>query len=310
MRYVFLINPIAGKGKGPETLTPAIHKYFEKSDADYKILLTEAPDDARIKAKAEAEIGDEVTIFACGGDGTIFETLNGLYGYENVRLGVIPCGSGNDFLKFFDNRELFLDVSAQLEGKETYIDIIKADDIYCMNICSLGMDAVVADGMTKFKNLPFVSGSMAYKLSVLKTFLGKLGVKVKVTIDDKFMGVIDSLFAVAANGTTYGGGYSASPKASPFDGKLNFLIVEKISKLKILSFLKLYEEGRHEELPCCISGTCSSMEIETEEPAPINLDGEIIHKTKVRFEVAKRGVKFVLPRGITAEYKAADATTV
>lgn len=310
MRYVFLINPTAGKGKGPETLTPAIQKYFENKDADYKIILTSAPDDARIKAKAEAEVGDNVTVFACGGDGTVFETLNGLYGYENVRLGVIPFGSGNDFLKVFENRELFSDVSAQLEGEETYIDIIKADDICCMNICSLGMDAVVADGMTKFKNLPFVSGSMAYKLSIIKTFLGKLGVKVKVTIDDKCFGVIDSLFAVCANGTTYGGGYKSSPKASPFDAKLEWLIVKKISKLKILSFLKLYEEGKHEALPYCMSGSCSSMEIETEEPAPINLDGEIVHKTKVRFEVVKRGVKFVLPRGITAEYKVAEATTV
>ncbi len=310
MRYVFLINPAAGKGKGPEMLAPAIHKYFENKDADYKILLTEAPDDARIKAKAEAEIGDDVTIFACGGDGTVFETLNGLYGYKNARLGVIPCGSGNDFLKVFEKRELFSDVDAQLKGETVDIDIIKADDVCCMNICSLGMDAVVADGMTAFKNLPFVSGSMAYKLSILKTFLGKLGVKVKVTIDGKCLGVIDSLFAVCANGTTYGGGYNASPKASPFDAKLEWLLVKKISKLKILSFLKLYELGKHENLSCCMSGSCTSMEIETETPSPINLDGEIIHKSKVRFEIAKRAIKFVLPRGITAEYEEAKATTV
>ena len=156
MRYVFLINPIAGKGKGPETLTPAIHKYFEKSDADYKILLTEAPDDARIKAKAEAEIGDEVTIFACGGDGTVFETLNGLYGYENVRLGVIPCGSGNDFLKFFDNRELFLDVSAQLEGKETYIDMVNNNIIL-----QIGLHIVVL-----FNSYFLLSGEKYYNENV------------------------------------------------------------------------------------------------------------------------------------------------
>ncbi len=310
MRYVFLINPKAGKGKGPETLAPAIHKYFEGKDADYKIILTSAPDDARIKAAEEVQKGDEVTVFACGGDGTVFETLNGVYGYKNARLGVIPCGSGNDFLKVFESAEPFSDVAAQLEGEAVDIDIIKADDICCMNICSLGMDAVVADGMTAFKNIPLVSGSMAYKLSIVKTFLGKLGVKVKVTIDGKCLGVIDSLFAICANGTTYGGGYNASPKASPFDAKLEWLLVKKISKLKILSFLKLYEEGKHENLPCCMSGSCTWMEIETEEPSPINLDGEIIHKNKVRFEVAKRGVKFVLPRGIAAKYAAADATTV
>lgn len=310
MRYVFLINPVAGKGKGPAVLVPAIEEYFEGKDAEYKIIITSAPDDARLRAREEAMKGDEVTVFACGGDGTAFEALNGVYGFENAHLGVIPCGSGNDFLKLFDSAEPFSDVSAQLEGTAVDIDIIKADDVCCMNICSLGMDAVVADSMTRFKNLPLVSGSMAYKLAIVKTFLGKLGTKVRVKVDETDLGIIDSLFAVCANGTTYGGGYKSSPKANPFDAKLEWLVVKNISKLKILSFLKLYEEGKHETLPCCMSGSCSSMELETEEPSPINLDGEIIHKNKIRFEIAKRAVKFVLPRGVAEKHLQHVATTV
>ncbi len=308
MKQVFFINPAAGKGKGPETLKPLIEKYFEGKNDEVKIIITESVGDAKIKARAEAETGEEANFFACGGDGTFFEVLNGAYGYPNVNLGVIPCGSGNDFLKFFAQREPFADIAAQVEGEAVPMDVIKADDTYCINICSLGMDAVVADGMSRFKRWPFVSGGMAYKLSVVKTLLGKIGQRAKVTVDGEEIGTFDCLFAVCANGPVYGGGYKSAPNANPMDGKLEWLLVEKISKLKILKFIKLYEQGKHENLPMCRHGSCSVMEIEAFRDEPINLDGEIVRKQKVRFELIKGGVKFILPRGICEGFKREEAT--
>ncbi len=308
MKYLFFINPAAGKGKGPEILCPAIEKVFEGRDEDYKIVITEYKGHAMEKAKAEAELGHEVCMFACGGDGTFFEVLNGAYGYPNVSLGVIPCGSGNDFLKFFDCREMFSDIAAQLEGDAVPMDVIKADDTYCINICSLGMDAVVADGMSRFKKWPFVSGGMAYKLSIVKTLLGKIGQRAKITVDGEEKGTFDCLFAVCANGPVYGGGYKSAPNANPMDGKLEWLIVEKISKFKILKFIKLYERGEHEHLPICHLGNCSVMEIEALREEPINLDGEIVHKNKVRFELIRGGIKFILPKGVSAKIAEKELT--
>ena len=238
--------------------------------------------------------------------------LNGAYGFSNVNLGVIPCGSGNDFLKFFDSAEQFSSVEEQVSGRAVPMDVIKVDDLCSINICSLGMDAVVADNMTAFKNLPLVSGSLAYKLAIVKTFLGKLGQKVKVTIDGECLGTFDTLFAVCANGPVYGGGYKSSPSANPMDGRLEWLVVEKISRLQILRFLKLYERGVHEDLPCCRHGHCSVMEIEAEKDEPINLDGEIIHRKKIKFELVKNAVRFVLPRGVYEkyDYKTKSAITV
>lgn len=302
MRYVFFINPAAGKGKAQEMLLPAVEEYFKDKDADYKIIVTKAPGDALERAEEEARKGDEVTMFACGGDGTFFEVLNGAYKYKNVILGVIPCGSGNDFLKTFEATEPFSNVPCQLEGKAVPMDAILVDDICCMNICSLGMDAVVADDMTIFKNWPLVSGSMAYKLAIVKTFLRKIGVKIKVKIDGALLGTFNCLFAVCGNGTTYGGGYKSCPRANPSDGKLEWLIVEKISKLKILSFLKTYEKGEHEDLPFVKSGQCECMELEAECESPINIDGEIIHKKSVRFQILKNAVRVILPKGIYENY--------
>lgn len=309
MRYVFFINPTAGKGKGPETLIPAIKSYF-KDRQDYEIIVTKAAGDAKFRAREIAERGEEVTLFACGGDGTFYEVLNGACGYSCVSFGVIPCGSGNDFLKFFGPNQDFLDIAAQIEGKALPMDAIKTDDGYCMNLCNLGMDAVVADNMRHFKRIPFVSGSLAYKLAIVKVFLGKLGQKAKVWVDDKLIGTYDCLFAVCANGPVYGGGYKSAPSANPMDGKLNWLIVEKISKLKILKFIKMYEKGQHEHFPFCHLGECKKMKIECEKPEPVSFDGEIVHKKSVCYELLKGAVKFVLPRGVFERFELETAESV
>lgn len=309
MKYVFFINPAAGKGKGPEILVPAIKNYF-KDNKNYEIVITSAPGDAKAQAEEIAKRGEELTFFACGGDGTFYEVLNGACKYENVNFGVIPCGSGNDFLKFFGPNEKFLDVAAQIEGKALPMDAIKTDEGYCMNLCNLGMDAVVADNMRYYKHLPFVSGSLAYKLAIVKVFLGKLGQKAKIWVDGKLLGTYDCLFAVCANGPVYGGGYKSAPNASPMDGKLNWLIVEKISKLKILKFIKMYEKGLHENFPFCHLGECETMEIECEKAEPVSFDGEIVHKEKVIYKLARGAVKFVLPRGIFEQFDKKTAVAV
>ena len=97
MRDVYIINPTAGKQDSSANLIEQIKLYYGN---DAKIIITEGVGDAKIKAEKEAQTGDEVRIFACGGDGTCFEVLNGIVGYENVSLGVIPIGSANDFLKY------------------------------------------------------------------------------------------------------------------------------------------------------------------------------------------------------------------
>lgn len=299
MRYVFIINPTAGKGRGADII-PKIEKYF-KNSAEYKIVITESAHQATDIAKSEAETGDKIRMFACGGEGTCFEVVNGIVGYGNVDFGVIPSGSANDFLKCFDDKNKFFDIARQVEGETVEIDLIKADEYYCINCCSVGMDAVVADEMRLFKHIPGINGNTAYKLSLLKTFLGKIGLKLKITVDGKIKDAKDYLFAVCANGPIYGGGFKAAPDANPFDGKLDCVIIDAIHKLKIPKLVKVYENGLHKSLDICEMGQCRKMVIESDKPMPVNLDGELIHRKKVTFEIAEKALKFVLPKGITGD---------
>ncbi len=301
MRYVFIVNPVAGKGKGPTKIVPKIKEYFNNGE-NYTVYVTTFKGEAREIAENQAKMGDAVRIFACGGEGTFFEVLNGIVGYENAEIGVIPCGSANDFLKFFGEKEVFLDISEAASGVAVPVDLIKADDMYCINQCSVGMDAIVADRMQKFKKIPGVTGKTAYNLAIIKLFLGKIGLDLNIKLDGKEEISKNCLFAVCANGPVYGGGYTSAPNANPFDSKLDYAVVDTISKLKVLSFLKSYSDGTHGKYDYCSIGNCTTMEISADEPFPVNLDGEIFHKNYVKFEIVPKAIKFVLPKELAKEF--------
>ncbi len=298
MKYYFIINPTAGKGNLQDDIIKSINTYFDGKDIDFEILITEFKGDALNKAKMISEKDEESTVFACGGEGTCFEILNGIIGNEKINLGVIPCGSANDFLKIFNDKNTFFDISSQIKGENVKMDVIKAGDKYCLNNCSVGMDAIVARDMYIFKTLPFVSGPMAYKLAIVKTFFGKVGIKIKMKVDNGIPKLKNCLFAVIANAPFYGGGYNAAPKAVPNDGKLNLTVVDTISKLKVPSFLKKYEHGKHEGFDFCHLSVCDKMSFTSDVPIPVNLDGEIFETKSMSFEIVKNAVNFVIPKGI------------
>ncbi len=300
MRDVYIINPAAGREDSTKYLSEEIRKHYGD---DCTIHITTGVGDAEAFARAEAETGDEVRIFACGGDGTCFEVLNGIVGYKNASIGVVPIGSANDFIKYFgfDSKKEFLNIKKLKEGGLMPIDLIKVGDKYCMNQVCAGLDAQVADGMKSFKRLPFVSGSMAYNLSVVKTFLGKIGINMKLKTDGESFGEGSYLFAICANAKVYGGGYISAPKAEVNDGLLDCVSIETISRLRVPSLLPVYKSGRHEGLDVCRMGRCKRFELKTDAPIPVSLDGEIIHTDSFTCEVVENAINFVLPSTLAVE---------
>ena len=300
MRYAFIINPAAGKGKEVKKLGLEIAEFCSVNYLEYSVQITTAPGDAKRFAIEHASKGDEVTVFLAGGEGTVFEALNGVMGCDNVTLAVIPIGSANDFLKYFpkEKKSAFRDLDDQISGRTVKMDVIRAGDYYCLNGCSAGMDAIVAKYMSDFRRLPLVSGSMAYNLAIVKCFLGKIGCRLTLCADGVSLGTRDCLFAVVANGPAYGGGFLAAPNAVPFDGKLNFTIVDSIGKLKILRFIKKYKIGDVKGLSFVHGSTGEKFTIKSDVKVPINLDGEIFEADHMEFEIVKGGVKFLIPSSL------------
>lgn len=299
MKTAFIINPNAGK----ETVQSHLLAELKARNIEYH--LTEYAGHAKEIAREIAESGEEVRIFSCGGEGTNYEVLNGIVGKDNVTLGLVPCGTGNDFLKYFGNNGAFLNLEDQFDGSEFYLDIIKvkAEDreYYGLNSCSAGMDAMVCENAIKFKKLPFVN-KLSYELAIAKTLLQKFGKKIDFIIDGKEHIGIPSLFAVCANAPFYGGGYKCAPDANPSDGKLNYSIIATRSKLRTLTILGKYKKGTHTSLKICHHGECEEMIYKTDSPVAFNIDGEVYKFSDVICSVVSRGVKLWLPKTVAASH--------
>lgn len=247
MRYLFIINPTAGKQDSSARLIPALEAALRRAGvpkAQYEIQKTRFAGHARELAAAAARSGQEVRIYAAGGDGTLNEALSGAYGCANAAVGCLPYGSGNDFLRSFGTREEFLDLDAQLKGGAVDIDLIQTSRGLSAMICAAGLDAQVAYGIPKFRRIPFCGGEMAYLLSIVQQVCGHLGRRLEYDIDGEILQV-DSLLCAVCNGRNYGGGFQAAPEAKLDDGWLEVFIVRKVSRFTIAKMLALYKNGRH-----------------------------------------------------------------
>ncbi len=247
MRYLFIINPAAGKQDSSAQLIPALEGALLRARIpkwQYDIQKTRFAGHARELASAAAHSGEEVRIYAAGGDGTLNEVLCGAYGCANAAVGCLPYGSGNDFLRSFGTREEFCDLDAQLAGGVVDIDLIHTSQGLSATICAAGLDAQVAYGIPKFRRIPFCGGEMAYLLSIVQQVCGHLGRRVEYGLDGETL-VVDSLLCAVCNGRAYGGGFLAAPEAQPDDGWLDVFIVRTMGRLAITKMLNLYKNGRH-----------------------------------------------------------------
>lgn len=296
MRYVFVINPVSGKGKEQKFLEDKIKQVFKSRKENYKIRFTEYSGHATEIAEAEGRTGEDVTLFCCGGDGTIFEIVNGAYKYKNTVIAPYPIGSGNDFVKAFGNREAFLNLEDMLDGRVGAIDLIKSDDKVSINVASVGFDAHVAGNMIRFKKL--APGKGAYMLSIFYCMVKFVKNRLKITLSNGEKKSENYLFVSVANGRYYGGGFNPAPDALLDDGLLDVVEIVTVPRLKMIPLIGKYNRGEHKNLDICRISRTNKIKIETEGTAVINLDGEIIYKEDgvAEFELLPKAVKVLVPR--------------
>ncbi len=309
MKHVFIVNNTAGGGKSTMPLIPQIEAYFAENGGDYEIASTTCKGDATQIAKRFASMGDPVRIYACGGDGTLHEVVNGVAGYKNAEVGVFPCGTGNDYVATFGTKEEFMDIEGQIKGSSIEVDLICTDGMYSINQCSMGFDAAVADNVVKFKRKPLVSGSMAYLLSVVYTLAGRMGNELTITIDDNETITGRFLFAISAKGNYHGGGMMSAPAAKPDSRSLNFVIVRAISRSRLITLLPKYIKGQHltPKYSDIIYNTYGKkMHIVAKKPLPVTLDGEIIITEEMTSEIVQKGMRFILPRKVAVKNEEAE----
>ena len=313
MRYLFLLNPAAGKQDCTVQLIPQIRAAAARagwSAADYTIHTTEyaghARELARAAAQEAAQAGDSLRIWTAGGDGTFMEAMTGVQGFSNAAVGCLPYGSGNDFLRTYGTRAEFTDLDAQLAGGEVTIDLLETSLGLSATICAAGLDAQVAYGIPKFRRIPLCGGEVSYLLSIVEQLCGHIGRRVTFTIDDEEL-TVDCLMCAICNGRTYGGGFCAAPEAQPDDGWLDVYIIRKVSRVTIAKLLGMYKSGKHFQNgqlvraaePYFIYRRAKQVSLRAADgrgPIVATADGECAPKEQITVQVQPLAGRILLPK--------------
>lgn len=305
IRYLFLINPTAGKVDARAALLPRIRAAAERAGITPEIFITRHAGHAREITAACAAAGDFVRIYACGGDGTMNEVLQSAAGHETISVGCIPCGSGNDYVRNFGVQSDFWDVDAQLAAISFPADLILTPQGYGIDIYAAGIDAQVANGIPKWRRVPLCGGTTAYTLSILEAICSTFRHHLRIEADQNSLEGTYMMLAIC-NAQMYGGGYCAAPYARMDDGLLDVVLLKPVPRLRLAGLLKGYRNGRHltpdgevtkafRPYMTFFRTRWIDIQVLDDHPLITTLDGECSPQMNLHAEVARRSIRILLP---------------
>lgn len=300
-KHLFIINPKSGGKKTRiEEIERAIRAFADSTSDPCEVYLTKAPMDACRKVAEEAETGDMLYVYACGGDGTLNECANGAALRDNVAITQYPCGTGNDFLRMFGQGDIskFHDFEALSNGIVRPLDLIECNGRYGINICSVGIDARVGTDVHKYSKIPIIGGATGYVVALVVNVVKGVAQKYRITFEGTLIDKKTTLVC-ACNGRFYGGGFNPVPDAQPDDGILEYLVVDAVSRLKVARIVGKYSKGRFRELSGVIRHfRGGALKIECGHEIIVNIDGEAIFAKSVAFNVVPNGINFIFPKNL------------
>ena len=302
MRHVFFINAKAGKRDQTSRLLALAEALRENHGLDCTCMLTDRPGRATAMARKLAESGQEVRLYACGGDGTICEVANGIAGFDNAAMTCIPAGTGNDFLKNFGPEDMakFHDAENLWDGDQMQLDLIDCNGYLCTTIACNGIDARIADSVHQYSGTPGLNGRGSYLASVAVNFLLKpIGRHWTVYLDGER---IEGDFALVSmcNGRYYGGGSTPVPEARMTDGVLNTVMVRAVPKHVFGKLFPAYSAGDHTKMPPHLFrvSTAKVVRIVSEREEIVScVDGETFRSREITMRLSDKRLNFFGPRG-------------
>lgn len=257
-KQIHVINPVSGPGN--EESRARRLALIEESAAKTggRVVQSTAPGNIEEIVANEAARDPFVHIVSYGGDGTVYETVNGLMksgASSTASFSVIPVGSGNDFSAYANDSGVFS------KSELNKIDIIRTksgDNIrHFANMMNIGFDCSVVQSTYSLKKKPFLGGSTAYIAGVALTLLRKKSVRIRATLYDVAdianenrtipSETVDKklLLTFTANAQFCGGGFHSAPISSITDGFMDVLFVDNMSRLRFVSLVGDYKSGMY-----------------------------------------------------------------
>jgi YegS/Rv2252/BmrU family lipid kinase len=286
IEWQVILNPHAGGGKGAHD-QKKIEQLLTKADFNFRLAISEYPRHAIQLAKDLVSAG-ATHILVAGGDGTLNEVVNGIFladckSLDEVTLGMLPVGTGNDWTKTFgipDNYQKAIDIIIanktvlQNVGEITCLSEGKTSQRYFVNIAGFGFDALVAKNANDMKSKG-ITGIRVYIQSLLTGYFNFKSRQAQFTIDGATLQV--NLFSASVGlGKFNGGGMMQVPEANPLEGHFHLTVIRNIGIWGILTNFKGLYSGEfiHDRRVSTHSGKV--IEISSGSPLPGEADGETL----------------------------------
>ena len=301
MHHILILNPFADHGRAGRR-RDELERLLTAAGLSFQLWLTEEPGHAVELARSAARQAEAVV--AVGGDGTVHEVARGVIeSGEAAHLGVIPLGTGNDFVKVLGMPRRLPDAVAALACATPQ----RADFAWArweadgqthrapfVNAIGIGFDARVAMEAERYKHWPGISGYLAAVFFTLRRWDAP-HVCIKAGEATLYEGPL--LFATAGNGVSSGGTFYLTPDAAIDDGLLDLCIVENTTPGRIVRVLPKALKGRHAGEPEVHTARAAAFRLTSDAVLPLHADGEILATTaqRVEVEIAAGGLLVLQP---------------
>lgn len=292
MKILLIYNPQAGH-KHAAKLLPAVEEKLVSSKIEFVINRTDYPEHATTLVK-HANFDEFDALVAAGGDGTLFEVINGYYknkSKKRIPLGIIPIGTGNAFARDLDLAELGFEEAIDViaAGRKRKLDVGKftthGQSYYFLNILGLGFVADVTDTAGKLK----IFGNIAYTLGVIWQTIFLKPHKLELEIDGD-LHTLEALFTEVSN-TRYTSNFLMAPKAEIDDGLFDVTVLQKMGRIRLLKSLPTVFTGKHVDLHEVETWQARHIKVTTDSPKVLTPDGELIGITPVEIECLKQDIE-------------------
>ncbi len=310
MKKHFIVNPAAGRGKHMYSVIEKLRNETDKKPK-FSVYATKSVGDAQAYARDIMSDGKEHCFFVCGGDGTLGEVLNGIEGCDNAVIAAIPAGTGNDFIRNFystsEEKKSFVDIPAQLDGKEVFVDYMEViidgeRRKLSLNVLNAGLDCEVARRVNELRGNKIIPTKLSYYYGLAEQFIIKKSLSVRIVADGEEICNGPKTLMSVGNGAFYGGGFKSLANAKVNDGLIDLCVIENVTRGQFLGLVGSYKEGKHLEIKkaeeLITYRTCKEIHIEFEEAQNVSFDGEIEVCKTLDIKVSDRKVRVMLPRGI------------
>ena len=300
--FVF-VNLQAGGGKARK-LIPCLKQTFHTYRVTPEIRTASSSSEMETQAKEAIQHGAK-SVFAMGGDGTLQVLANAVYG-QDVVLGVIPAGGGNDFARALGlPSEPLAALRATLHGEPRFVDLVRVrtaeghQRLY-LGGGGTGLDADAAQfAGSRYRNWP---GRSRYLAAAIHAYAGNKPRRVRVTFEDsneapKWQ---ESVLACVLNTPTFGAGIRLAPNARIDDGLLDSVFLDELRVSTLLRILPQLAFRGTLHIPQLRTTQFRKLRLETEQPAYFHGDGEILGSTPVEIEVTPGAVQFLAPKLVHA----------